>query len=232
MENKHRLLNQNAKMRFSDRLKTQRKLKGLTQENIAQCLSLTKVSISRWERGHSIPSGDALNTLATMLEVDAEWLLTGKNKNKYEEVTLVDFYKDVYASAGNGSSNGNEATEQYPLPVNIINNEGTKNLCCIRAKGKSMMPVLSDGSIVALNTQKKTIRDGMMYVIRQGDLLRIKILIETPEKIIIRSYNHEFEDEYLMRDSESEEDLAIIGQVIWHSSYLGKSKVNKNIFDE
>ncbi|MEZ9361440.1 XRE family transcriptional regulator [Vibrio cyclitrophicus] len=218
-------------MRFSDRLKTQRKLKGLTQESIAQCLSLTKVSISRWERGHSVPSGDVLNTLATILEVDAEWLLTGNN-NECEGVALVDFYKDVYASAGNGSSNENEVTEQYPLSVNIVNNEGANNLCCIRVTGKSMMPVLSDGSIVALNTQKKTIRDGMMYVVRQRDLLRVKILIETPEKIIIRSYNHEFKDEFIIRSSENADDLVIIGQVIWHSSYLGKLKVNKNIFDE
>ncbi|TKF94942.1 helix-turn-helix domain-containing protein, partial [Vibrio sp. F13] len=202
-------------MRFSDRLKTQRKLKGLTQESIAQCLSLTKVAISRWERGHSIPSGDVLNTLATILEVNAEWLLTGKNEN--EGVILVDFYKDVYASAGNGSLNENEGTEQYPLSANIVNNEGANNLCCIRVTGQSMIPVLSDGSIVALNIQKKAIRDGMMYVIRQRDLLRVKILIETPGQIIIRSYNHEFKDEFFIKNTEPEEGLVIIGQVVWYS---------------
>ncbi|HAS6087887.1 TPA: helix-turn-helix domain-containing protein [Vibrio vulnificus] len=213
-------------MRFSDRLKTQRKLKGLTQKSIAQSLVLSKVAISRWERGHSVPSGDILKALAKILEVDVEWLLTGKNNSECESVALVDFYNDVFASAGNGHSNENEMTEQYPLPVGVVNNEGKKNLACIRVTGKSMMPVLADGSIVALNTNKKTIRDGMMYVIRQGDLLRVKILIETPENIIIRSYNPDFKDEYFAKHavSESDEGFVIVGQVIWHSSYLEKNQ--------
>ncbi|MCU8168394.1 helix-turn-helix domain-containing protein [Vibrio vulnificus] len=211
-------------MRFSDRLKTHRKLKGLTQTSIAQSIGLSKVAISRWERGHSVPSGDILKVLAKILEVDVEWLLTGKNNLECESVALVDFYDDVVASAGNGYSNESERAEQYPLPVSIVNNEGAKNLACIRVKGKSMMPVLADGSIVALNTNKNLIRDGMMYVIRQGDLLRVKILIETPEHIIIRSYNPDFKDEYFAKHTVPDEDFVIVGQVIWHSSYLGKNQ--------
>lgn len=210
-------------MRFGVRLKIQRKLKGLTQQSVGQSLLLSKVAISRWERGHSVPSGEVLEALAILLDVDAEWLLLGEDCTVTNSVILVDFYNDIYASAGNGHSNGSEFSEKYPMPKNIVHNEGIDNICCIRITGKSMMPVLADGSIVALNKEKKVIRDGMMYVIRQGDLLRVKMLIETPDKIIIRSYNHDFVDEEFTKHMEYAEDFTIVGQVVWHSSYLGKS---------
>lgn len=209
-------------MRFCDRLKVQRKLKGFTQEHVAKCLSLTKSAVSRWETGHSIPDGELLHGLSDLLEVKAEWLLSGDEINSSNTVTLVDFYSDVLASAGNGHLNNDESTEKYPMPKNIVDYEGVSNICCIKTSGKSMMPVLADGSIVALNTSKKTIRDGMMYVIRQGDLLRVKILIEKPKKIIIRSYNTEFEDEEFIKNDEYNDDFVIVGQVVWHSSYLEK----------
>ncbi|EGU37255.1 XRE family transcriptional regulator [Vibrio scophthalmi] len=210
-------------MRFGDRLKIQRKLKGFTQQSVAQSLSLSKVAISRWERGHSIPSGDILDSLSRLLDVDAEWLLLGEEQYASNSVILVEFYHDVYASAGNGHSNEDESMDKYPMPKNIVNYEGMDNICCIRISGKSMMPVLADGSIVALNTNKKAIKDGMMYVIRQGDLLRVKMLIETPEKIIIRSYNNDFRDEEFVKYADNGEDFFIVGQVVWHSSYLEKN---------
>ncbi|MFA0012006.1 XRE family transcriptional regulator [Vibrio lentus] len=207
-------------MRFGDRLKIQRKLKGITQLEIAEHVSLSKMAVSRWEKGDSIPAGETLNDLAKLLEVEPKWLLTGDLEGHREHVIFVDFYHEIFASAGDGNLCNNEAPEMYPIPKSIVENEGEENICCIRAKGNSMTPVLQDGSIIALNINKKELRDGMMYVIRQGDLLRVKVLIETPDNIIIRSYNQDFDDEVISKDARLDENLTIVGRVVWHSSYL------------
>ncbi|ALR95787.1 S24 family peptidase [Vibrio alginolyticus] len=203
-------------MKFSDRLKQQRKLKGITQKAIATLVGVSNVAVSRWELGHSIPAGEALSKLADILECSSEWLLNG---NQFDEVAMVDFFSDISAAAGNGNYNYHEVSEKTPIPKWIVDQQPCSNkVCCIRVTGNSMEPVLKNGSIIALNPCMKTIKDGMMYVIRQDDLLRVKILIETPDSLIVRSYNRDFSDEIYPKSGEN--NVEIIGQVFWHSSYI------------
>lgn len=209
-------------MKFLERLKIQRKLKGLTQKVIADKIGVSKVAVSRWELGYSIPSGDILINLSDVLNCPAEWLLNGieQNNSRFEEVVMVDYYEDVVAEGGNGYINKEEnKIPQVPILKSIIDKQLNKeSVCCIAVSGTSMEPVLFTGSVIALNPYKTKIHDGMMYVIRQNDLLRVKVLINTPNAIIVRSYNKEFSDEIYLK--ESEPDIAVIGQVFWFSSTL------------
>lgn len=206
-------------MKFADRLKRNRKLLGLTQKELADLLGYTKVAISRWEQGYSIPSGDKLDELATILKCQASWLLDGVKENSCNNYIMVKYFCDVEASAGNGFTNDESEHETVAIPREIVEAQNFKDdVCCIRVNGDSMEPVLHHGSLIALNPHKKRINDGMMYVIRQEDLLRVKILVEKPSEIIIRSYNNDYADEVY-----SKEDLGnfeIIGQVFWYSSSI------------
>ncbi|KIF51582.1 XRE family transcriptional regulator [Vibrio owensii] len=204
-------------MRFSDRLKQERKLKGLTQKAIADFIGVSKVAVSRWELGHSTPSGKVLEQLANILECSSEWLLSG---NQFDEVSMIGFYTEVKAAAGNRAYNHHESSEKMPIPKWIVEQQPCKEqVCCIRVTGNSMEPVLKNGSVIALDPCIKTIKDGMMYVIRQGELLRVKILIETPDSLIIRSYNPDFSDEVYPKNTDNS-NVEIVGQVFWHSSYI------------
>lgn len=205
-------------MKFLNRLKNKRKILGLTQKDIAEGLGVSKVAVSRWELGHSIPNGNILSQLAVLLDSDAEYLLNG-DSYKCKDVAMVDFYKSVSASAGNGYMNDAELSMKIPIPQSVIDNQIHKeSVCCIKVSGNSMEPVLGHDSVIALNPHKKIIQDGMMYVIRQKDLLRVKVLVETPNDIIIRSYNCNFPDEIYKKDVL--EDFEVIGQVFWYSSSL------------
>ena len=195
-----------------------RKILGLTQKDIAEALELSKVAVSRWELGHSIPSGLILNKLAVLLDTEVEYLLNG-DERKCKDVAMIDFYESVLASAGNGFMNHAERAMKIPIPQEVIDNQTNKDsVCCIRVSGCSMQPVLGHNSIIALNPHKKIIQDGMMYVIRQNELLRVKILVETPNEIMIKSYNNNFHDEVYKK--ESSDDFEIVGQVFWYSSSL------------
>ena len=204
-------------MKFSDRLKRKRKLLGFTQQQLADHLGYTKVAISRWEQGHSAPNGEKLDTLANLLDCSAEWLLDGVEDHHCDNHVMVKYFDEVEASAGNGYSNIDREPSLIAIPSDIVDNQVNKeDVCCIRVTGDSMEPVLYHGSIIAFNPHRNVINDGMMYVIKQEDLLRVKILIETPSNIIIRSYNAKYADEVYKKNGL--ENFDIIGQVFWYSS--------------
>ena len=63
---------------FGDNLKKARKEKGLSQEALAEKLNVVRQTISKWEKGLSIPDGDMLIKLSQVLEVSVETLLGSK----------------------------------------------------------------------------------------------------------------------------------------------------------
>jgi len=76
-------------MDFSQKLQTLRKQKGLTQEELAEFLFVSRTAISKWESGRGYPSIDSLKTLADFFSVSIDDLLScdslpavGENKNE------------------------------------------------------------------------------------------------------------------------------------------------------
>jgi len=64
---------------LSQRLRTARKAKGLTQEELAEHVRMTKGTISNYENNHSTPPNDMLRQLADILNVTTDWLLGRTN---------------------------------------------------------------------------------------------------------------------------------------------------------
>ncbi len=66
---------------FSENLKTLRKQKGFSQEELATRLQVVRQTISKWEKNLSVPDADTLIRLAEILEVSVSELLGAKIKN-------------------------------------------------------------------------------------------------------------------------------------------------------
>lgn len=60
---------------LSKNLKIFRKRKGLTQENVAEALNIVRQTISKWEKGVSVPDADMLIRLAEILDVSVNELI-------------------------------------------------------------------------------------------------------------------------------------------------------------
>ncbi|RAU92483.1 helix-turn-helix domain-containing protein [Paenibacillus sp. YN15] len=58
-----------------DRLVKWRKKRKLTQDDLAEKISLTKAAISNYENGHSAPSHDTLTLIADVLDISTDYLL-------------------------------------------------------------------------------------------------------------------------------------------------------------
>ena len=67
---------------FGENLKTLRKQKGFSQEELATRLHVVRQTISKWEKNLSVPDADTLIRLAEILEVSVSELLGAKIENE------------------------------------------------------------------------------------------------------------------------------------------------------
>ena len=217
------------------------KLKGVSgQSNLARLLNVSPQVVKNWETRGVSASG--LVNAAKVIGVSVAWVETGDGEmaaikkpesnalplGKIDEwdnnTPLSDddceapLYKDIRLSAGNGFSDDIEDYNGYKLRFSksTLRRHGINpaDVVCVTADGDSMEPVFPSGATLGINTADKTIRDGQIYAINHGGLLRTKILHKLPEnKVRIRSYNQsEYPDEEASLD-----DLSVIGRVFWWS---------------
>ena len=73
---------------ISDRLVKLRKQKGLSQEELAEKLGLSRQAISKWERGESIPDVLVLKSIADLFGVTVDYLLEEVHAEPVQENTL------------------------------------------------------------------------------------------------------------------------------------------------
>ena len=64
-------------MEFNEKLQELRKRQGLTQEELAQALYVSRTAISKWESGRGYPSIDSLKTIAKFFSITIDELLSG-----------------------------------------------------------------------------------------------------------------------------------------------------------
>ena len=62
---------------FNENLKTMRKAKGYTQEELAIKLNVVRQTVSKWEKGLSVPDADVLSKIADVLDTKVSILLGG-----------------------------------------------------------------------------------------------------------------------------------------------------------
>ena len=65
-------------MELNKKLQELRKKKGLTQEEVAESLYVSRTAISKWESGRGYPSVDSLKALARFYSVTVDALLSGE----------------------------------------------------------------------------------------------------------------------------------------------------------
>ena len=73
-------------------IKNLRKEKGLSQEQFAQALHVTRQTVSAWERGLSRPGLETLEQIARTLEVEPERLFYGEEEGKKPRYRRVSFW--------------------------------------------------------------------------------------------------------------------------------------------
>ena len=208
---------QNKKDFDYNKIKKLRDEKGISQEELAELIGVTKSTISQWEQGKKQPR--------KKFEIKLENLFTNQNKSSSliesdkidNYIFKIPYYENIKASAGGGTIN--EYSEYKLIQINHLpKNTNKNNLFCITVTGDSMEPVLKHGSIVIVDKNITDIIDGNMYVFRQDDFLRVKKFSYEKHKIKISSYNSNYSTEYYSVDEI--QSLQILGKVIYHATKI------------
>ena len=86
-----------TQMEFNEKLQELRKQKGLTQEELAELLYVSRTAISKWESGRGFPNIESLKAISKFFSVSLDELLSGEeilaiaeNDHKEKERTLRD----------------------------------------------------------------------------------------------------------------------------------------------
>lgn len=86
-------------MSFAENLKQVRKDKGLSQEELAEMLSVSRQAVGKWEAGQGYPEVEKLIELAGKLSLSLDWLFFGesseKEKDRARQQTITIYSKDA-----------------------------------------------------------------------------------------------------------------------------------------
>lgn len=136
----------------------------------------------------------------------------------------VSFLKEVELSAGSGRTAVQESSNRKLRFGRIsLRNKGVdpSSAKCVTVAGNSMVPMLRNGSTVAVDTSNTRVVDGDMYAIDHAGQLRVKQLYRLPGGgLRLRSFNRdEHPDEEYTAQQIQDQELSIIGRVFWSGGF-------------
>jgi phage repressor protein C with HTH and peptisase S24 domain len=166
------------------RIREARERAGLTQAELGAVLDRTGGLIGKVETGHSGLLWTSLGTVARVLHVSADWLLGLTNDPKPADERVVDDslvdYVPVHRSATiAGATKGNVFAQDsgvIPFRRAWLDLEGIDPDAAnvFRVHGDSMEPTLTHGSAILVDYQRKDLRQGGIFVFKQGASLLVK----------------------------------------------------------
>ena len=104
-------------MKLNDKIYYLRKRAGMSQEDLASAVGVSRQAVSKWETGESSPDINKLLALSKTFEVTTDWLLS--DEDPYEENKTEDRY-NYSENAYNRTRDDNEyfdnQVRENPLP--------------------------------------------------------------------------------------------------------------------
>ena len=218
----------NLKKWFSDKVVPEKDRSYVSQLISGKTPSFGEKAARRLEMENNMPTfyldtpqSKATKNISSNIKELGSFDLWDRNTPLNSDEVAVPFYQDIRLAAGNGFADDIADYNNFKLRFSksTLRKQGVQyeNAVCVIADGNSMEPVIPDGTTVGIDLDNKTIRDGKIYAINHGGLLRIKLLYNMPNnQIKIRSYNtDEYDDEIANLD-----EVSVIGKVFWYSVLL------------
>lgn len=79
-------------MTLSNRIQKLRKKKGISQEELAHCLKVSRQAISKWESNQSLPDIDKILQMSEYFEVTTDYLLKGIESSTQAKINGQELY--------------------------------------------------------------------------------------------------------------------------------------------
>lgn len=90
-------------MNVADRIQNLRKIKGISQEQLAEAIGVSRQAVSKWESEQSTPDLDKIVLMSDFFEVTTDYLLKGiEPTNEIEHMTVGDVLDNKILTDANG----------------------------------------------------------------------------------------------------------------------------------
>ncbi len=211
--------------------------KNISQQKLADLIGVSRGYIGDIERDRSEPSSNFLTLIASKLDVNIDWVLTGRGNmlisqplaqsgvirddlegdKAWEDFDLVPFY-DVEASAGAGAFVDQELKiSDMAFRKDWLRLRGLKAAHCalIKARGDSMEPTIHDGDLLLVDRSVEIIKDDAIYIIQADHHLIVKRIQQTVDgALIVISDNGKYVNQTF--DAGQAEKIKVAGRVRWY----------------
>ena len=131
------------------------------------------------------------------------------------ELATIEYYPDVYLSAGFGVEVLDESYEHVIIDERFLTSErgmrvNPKNCKMVRISGNSMFPEYHHGDRVIIDESDTNLTDGQIYAFRYDGQCYVKEINRAGNKIKCISVNKEYEPFFIERDV----DFKVFGRII------------------
>jgi phage repressor protein C with HTH and peptisase S24 domain len=138
-----------------------------------------------------------------------------------EDEVELPLFREVELAAGGGAT---QVIENHGAKLRFAKSTlrragvPAESAACAFVRGNSMEPVMPDGTCVGVNTADKAIKDGEIYAIDHGGMLRVKYLHRRPGggiKIVSQNAGEHPVEEVTAEEMAA--SVRVIGRVFWWS---------------
>lgn len=195
----------------------------ITQTDLAKALGTTRSNISLRLKNKSDLKFDEVSKLEKHFEKvltksacqTARFIDEIEQSRNNVELATIEYYPDVYLSAGFGVEVLDESFEHVIIDERFLTSErgmrvNPKNCKMVRISGNSMFPEYHHGDRVIIDESDKNLTDGQIYAFRYDGQCYVKEINRAGNRIKCISVNKEYEPFFIER----EVDFKVFGRII------------------
>lgn len=204
--------------KFSEIIKLLRIERGITQEQLAALLKVSRSTIGMYETGSREPDFETLEAIADIFNVDMDYLMgrsTVERKNPVATSPIPAGFQPLPKMRKVPRVGRIACGEPILAEENIEDYDATPEewhadftLLC---RGDSMEPKIKDGDVVAIRTQPQ-VENGEIAAVRIGDEATLKRVYCNGNTVILQAENPTFPP--LVYSGQEAEDIHIEGKAV------------------
>ena len=195
----------------------------ISQADIANALGTTRSNISLRIKNDSEATYQEIKKIEDFFSItfndpmtqNARYAERSMEENKQNNIINIDYFPDVYLSAGYGVEVFDEYSEVVGIDERFLTSErgmrvNPKNCKMVRVSGNSMYPEYHHGDRVIIDESDTNLTDGQIYAFRYDGQCYVKEINRAGNKIKCISVNKEYEPFFIERDV----DFKVFGRIL------------------
>lgn len=215
-------------------LKELRKIRNLSQNDVAKAIGVSQVTYSNYENGRRTPSNFTLLSLSKFFNVTTDYLLgITPNPDFSTQVTGLVQLKDdrrvpVLGRVPAGVPiQAIEEIDDYVYVDSDLYKSGV--LFALKVIGDSMSPDIQEGDIAVVLQTQTVDWSGQIYIVRiNGDDVTVKKVIESSAGLELIPMNPKYGSMKYTKDQVRDLPIEILGRVVEIRRTLNSNKLNCN----